>query len=189
MQKVFIANRGEICRRIAITLREMGIQTVTYSSNKPSHFLSDVIDEFIYVENLDSSTYLNIDEVVANAKKLNCDAIHPGYGFASEQADFAEKVIAAQLTWIGPKPEAIHAMADKATARAKAIEAGVDCSKGVELKSTDPQFAQSAAEKTGYPLLIKAAFGGGGRGMRRVENSQELLDNLEKASQEALEQF
>ncbi|MFK7874003.1 MAG: biotin carboxylase N-terminal domain-containing protein [Oligoflexales bacterium] len=189
MKRLFIANRGEICRRIAITAKTLGIETVTFSSPKPPRFLDEVIDKFVIKEDLSPAHYLDLDTLISDAKNHDCDAIHPGYGFASEQAEFVEKTQKAGLTWVGPNANAIRVMADKATARTKAIDAGVPCSVGVELKELDHNKITEAAEKIGFPMLIKAAFGGGGRGMRRVENTEQLHEQLPKAAREAKQSF
>jgi len=195
IKKMFIANRGEIARRIAAGAKSLGIKTVAISGRKNTlHFLAEWIDEFITVENESSAMYLNPDKMIALAADSGCDSIHPGFGFLSENAEFAQKVHDAGMTWIGPSPEVINSMANKAEARNVAMAAEVPCVPGLEGISLEKDQADMPkvldfAKNTGYPLLIKAAFGGGGKGMRIVESADQLSEAASRASSEALNSF
>lgn len=196
IKKIFIANRGEIARRIAETAKKLGIETVaiTEHNTKPA-FLWDVVTEFIHVDSETTSLYLNPTLMISYAKNSGCDAVHPGFGFLSENPEFASSVIKAGLTWIGPRPGAIDAMASKATARAQAMKAKVPCLPGINgldlatSESTASQELDEFARLHGYPLLMKASFGGGGKGMRIVEKREDLLPSAKRAADEALSSF
>ena len=194
--KVFIANRGEICRRIAETAKKLGIKTVAITDkNTPNLFLQSCVDEFIKVEEESSSLYLNSKKMLEFAKSFGCDAIHPGFGFLSENADFAKLCINNNIIWIGPPPEAIASLANKAKARAIAESAKIPCTPGLENflvpsdESGDFSVLENFAEKTGFPLLLKAAMGGGGKGMRLVRSMNELKPAAVRAASEGLSSF
>jgi acetyl/propionyl-CoA carboxylase alpha subunit len=196
IKKIFIANRGEIARRIATTAKKMGIETVAITDRQvPPAYLADVVTQFVHVKEETTQTYLNPALMVEYAKASGADAVHPGFGFLSENAGFAEVVGKAGLTWIGPRPGAIDAMASKATARGHAEKANVPCLPGLNgLDLTQGETAairqlESFAEKTGFPLLIKAAYGGGGKGMRVVNKQSELAENARRAAAEAVSSF
>lgn len=196
IKKIFIANRGEIARRIALTAKKLGIETVALTDHKvPPAYLADIVTQFIHIKEESTQVYLSPELMVEYAKASGADAVHPGFGFLSENAGFAETVIKAGLTWIGPRPGAIDAMASKATARQHAEKAKVPCLPG--LNGLDFSQGEAGAirqldefaQRTGFPLLIKAAFGGGGKGMRIVESKSELLENAKRAAAEAVSSF
>ncbi len=196
IKKIFIANRGEIARRIAESSKKLGIQTVAIlSSDTPPSYLFGLVSEFIHVPDESTKTYLDSHLIISLAKSCGCDAVHPGFGFLSENPDFASAVIKAGLTWIGPRPGAIDAMASKATAREHAQKAKVPCLpgiNGINLESGGSAAAQELerfATQHGFPVLMKAAFGGGGKGMRVVEKREDLITNAQRASAEAQSSF
>lgn len=196
IKKVFIANRGEICRRIAITAKKMGITTVALTDKKePPLFLKECVDEFIFVEEENPALYLNVERMIDYAKTYGCDAIHPGFGFLSENAEFAALCISNSINWIGPSPEAISALADKAKARHLAESAKIPCTPGLENflvpedESGDFSELEKFALKTGFPLLLKAAMGGGGKGMRLVREMADLKPSAIRAASEGLASF
>lgn len=196
IKRIFIANRGEIARRIAQTARKLGIETVALTDRPvPPAYLADIVTKFIHVKEETTQVYLNPDLMIEYAKVSGADSIHPGFGFLSENAGFAEAVIKAGLTWIGPRPGAIDAMASKATARTHAEKAKVPCLpglNGLDLSHGESKALQELdqfATKVGFPLLIKAAYGGGGKGMRVVNKREELADNARRAAGEAISSF
>lgn len=190
IQKLLIANRGEIAVRIARACREIGIRSVAvYSQADAGALHTRVADEALEIGPAEASqSYLNIERVLAAAKASGAQAVHPGYGFLAENADFAEAVQAAGLIWVGPPPAAMRAMGDKAGARARMIEAGVPVLPGYEGKD-DPASLRKAADKIGYPVLLKAAGGGGGMGQRVVNAADELSEAIESARRETLHTF
>ncbi|MTH80005.1 acetyl-CoA carboxylase biotin carboxylase subunit [Paracoccus aestuariivivens] len=180
-RKVLIANRGEIARRIQRSCRILGIGTVAVHSDADAT-LAHVTeaDEAVRLGPPPArESYLRTDLVLEAATTCGADAIHPGYGFLSENADFAEAVEAAGLVWIGPTPESIRAMGDKQSARDLARAAGVPVVPGSLRFTDDLTGLVSAAEEVGYPLLVKAAAGGGGIGMRRVDTADKLVQVAE----------
>ena len=188
IRKILVANRGEIARRIFRTCRRMGIATVAVHST-PDADLPHARegDEAVLLEGETSAeTYLNIDAILAAAKKTGADAIHPGYGFLSENPDFARAVIDAGLVWIGPPPAAIAAMGSKLEAKRIATEAGVPIIPSAEL---DGDAIEAAADRIGFPLMVKASAGGGGKGMRIVDSSKNLAEAIEGARREAEASF
>ncbi len=195
IQRIFVANRGEICRRIGLTASRLGISTVMISeSERLPEFLSAVIADFIHVKDLTARSYLDMDRMIGYAKELKADSVHPGYGFLSENADFARAVIRAGMNWIGPNPDAIDQMASKAKAREIATRASVPCLpalEGIDVQKEKnlEQKLRSFADQQGFPLLIKAAYGGGGKGMRMVHQESELLVAAERAASEAVNAF
>ena len=176
---LLVANRGEIARRVMRTAREMGIRSVAVyvEADAASPHVADADDAIL----LSSGSYLDAAAVIDAARLTGADAIHPGYGFLSENASFARDVIAAGIVWVGPPPGAITAMGDKLAAKRLAVEAGVPTLPSCE----DPV----DASKVGYPLLVKAAAGGGGKGMRIVERADDLIESVEAAQREALGGF
>ena len=181
IRSILVANRGEIARRVFRTARELGIATVAVHSDADARapFVREA-DRAVHLPgNAPADTYLRGDLVIAAAKSAGASAIHPGYGFLSENADFARDVEAAGLTWIGPKPETITAMGSKIEAK-KLMKAA-----GVPILEVDPD---NVAD-TDFPLLVKASAGGGGRGMRVVEQAADLQGELDKASAEAASAF
>jgi acetyl-CoA carboxylase biotin carboxylase subunit len=191
MKKVLIANRGEIARRVIRTLKKMGIQSVAIYSdadrNAP-HVLE--ADEAVYVGAAPSSeSYLRQDVILDHCKRLGVDGIHPGYGFLSENAVFARKVSEAGITFIGPSPEAMDLMGDKLTAKQAVKEYNVPLVPGIDRAVTDVADAKSVADQIGYPVLIKASAGGGGKGMRLVEDPNTFEEQMRMAQNEARSSF
>jgi acetyl-CoA carboxylase, biotin carboxylase subunit len=176
IRKVLVANRGEIAIRVCRTLREMKIGSVAVFSDADrdaAHAFA--ADEAYWIGPAAASrSYLDGARIIETARSAKADAIHPGYGFLAESADFAEQVQRAGLIWIGPTPEATRAMGDKVRARALAITAGVPVLPGTEGPVSDPAELRRAAESIGYPVVLKAAAGGGGKGMRRVNGPGEF---------------
>ena len=179
---VLIANRGEIASRIIRTCRRLGVRTVAVYSDADRtapHVLA--ADAAIRIGRAPAGeSYLNIAAIVGAAQTSGADALHPGYGFLSERADFAEAVVDAGLTWIGPPPAVIGALGDKVSARRLAIAAGVPVAEGIEEDDGDAALA-SAIGSIGLPVMIKAAAGGGGRGMRLIRSEADAPDGLEAA--------
>lgn len=190
MQRLYIANRGEIAVRIARTARELGIATVVGVSEADRDSLAaSSADEAVVIGPAPAGkSYLNTDAVLTAAREAGCDALHPGYGFLSENADFARAVAEAGLTWVGPSPEAIELMGDKARARAAAKSAGVPTLAGSD-GAVDPGEAAKIGAEVGFPLVVKAAAGGGGRGIRLVRSAEELAGAVQTASAEARAAF
>lgn len=190
-RKILIANRGEIALRIICACREMGIATVAvYSQPDQDSLHVKFADEAICIGPASSSeSYLNIPSVISAAEIANADAIHPGYGFLSESAYFAEVCQACGLTFIGPSPDVIRRMGDKAIARRAMKDAGVPIVPGTDKIKAPFSSAAAQAEKMGYPVIVKAAAGGGGKGMRIVCSEDELSGALEIAQNEALAAF
>ncbi len=189
-KKVLVANRGEIAIRILRACEERGLRTVAVYSEADRTALHVRYAEEAYCIGPPPSTesYLRIDRIIDVAKKAGADAIHPGYGFLAENADFAQACQDAGITFIGPSPEAIRAMGDKVRARQMMKEAGVPVIPGTDADVTDEE-AIAAADRIGYPVLIKAAAGGGGKGMRLVHSREELPRALAAARREALSAF
>ncbi|BBE71126.1 acetyl-CoA carboxylase biotin carboxylase subunit [Oharaeibacter diazotrophicus] len=189
--KLFVANRGEIAVRIIRAARELGIATVQAVSAADRDMLAArLADEVVEIGPAHArKSYLDMDAVLRGAIESGADAIHPGYGFLSENAAFAEKVEAAGLVFVGPKAETIRAMGDKATARAMASAAGVPCVPGSEGRVEGVAEAERVAKAIGYPVMIKASAGGGGRGIRVAESPSELEKLIPQASAEALAAF
>lgn len=184
IKKLLIANRGEIALRIIRTCREMGINTVAvYSTVDRTALHVQMADEAVCVGDPPSSrSYLNIPNIIAAATSRGADAIHPGYGFLAENDRFAEICNAHGLTFVGPSPESIREMGDKSTAKATMQRVGVPTIPGSEGLLQNPEEAAELAESMGYPVMIKATAGGGGRGMRFVRSSEEL-ESLYRAAQ------
>ena len=185
-QKILIANRGEIAVRVIRACREMGIASVAvYSEADADSIHARAADEAICCGPARATeSYLDVAKLVEIAKRSGADAVHPGYGFLSENAGFARAVAEAGLTFIGPTPEVIAAMGLKIAARERMVAAGVPVVPGGD-RIDDPAEAMKAASEIGYPVLVKASAGGGGRGMRRVDDAAELEAALERASSEA----
>ena len=191
MQKIVVANRGEIALRIMRTIRRMGIQSVAVFSdvdrNAP-HVL--FADEAVCIGPAPSiQSYLNGDKIIAVAKELGADGIHPGYGFLSENAEFARKVEEAGINFIGPSPEAMRIMGSKLAAKESVKKYNVPMVPGIDHAIEDITIAKAVADKIGYPILIKASAGGGGKGMRVVENENELEEQMQRAISEARSSF
>ncbi|HMC98226.1 MAG TPA: acetyl-CoA carboxylase biotin carboxylase subunit [Flavobacteriales bacterium] len=186
-KKILIANRGEIALRVIRTCREMGIKTVAvYSTADKESLHVRFADEAVCIGPPPSKdSYLNMVRIIAAAEITNADAIHPGYGFLSENAKFSKLCQQHNIKFIGALPEQIEAMGDKATAKSTMIAAGVPCVPGTEGLVTDLVVAKKEAKKIGYPVILKATAGGGGKGMRLVWKEEEFEEAFDKASQEA----
>ena len=189
-KKILIANRGEIAIRIMRACKELGIQTVAVYSDADKNALHvQYAEEAIHIGDASpKESYLNADVLIRAALDSNTDAIHPGYGFLSENASFAASVAAAQLTFIGPSADSIRAMGDKAESKIRMKQADVPTVPGFEGLESENDFMQ-AAKEIGYPVLVKAAAGGGGKGMRVVNTESELSEGIESARREALNAF
>lgn len=191
-KKVMAANRGEIAIRVFRACTELGIKTVAiYSEEDKISLHRYKADEAYQIGKGKGAidAYLSIDEIIDLARKKDVDAIHPGYGFLSENADFAEACARAGITFIGPTPEIQRRLGDKVSARSVAIEAGVPVVPGTEKPISTEEEALIFAKEAGYPIIIKAAAGGGGRGMRVARNQRELLEGLKSAASEAQAAF
>ncbi|HQZ42105.1 MAG TPA: biotin carboxylase N-terminal domain-containing protein, partial [Flavobacteriales bacterium] len=186
-KKILIANRGEIVLRVIRICREMGIKSVAvYSTADKESLHVRFADEAVCIGPPPSSeSYLRMSRIIAAAEITNADAIHPGYGFLSENAKFSKLCQQHGIKFIGALPEQIEAMGDKATAKATMIAAGVPVVPGTEGLVTDLTIAKKEAKKIGYPVMLKATAGGGGKGMRLVWKEEEFEEAMEKASQEA----
>ncbi|MDO4643193.1 MAG: acetyl-CoA carboxylase biotin carboxylase subunit [Cardiobacteriaceae bacterium] len=190
--KVLIANRGEIALRILRACREMGIETVAVHSKADADLKHVILaDESVCIGPAPSSeSYLNMPAIIAAAEVTNADAIHPGYGFLSENADFAERVEQSGFIFIGPRAETIRMMGDKVEAIKAMKAAGIPCVPGSDGPlSSDPNEIRTTAERIGYPIIIKAAGGGGGRGMRVVRSADEVIDAVRLTKTEARQAF
>ncbi|BCM87160.1 acetyl-CoA carboxylase biotin carboxylase subunit [Methylobacterium indicum] len=191
LRRIFVANRGEIALRIGRAARELGIETVQAVSAADREMLpARLADAVVEVGPAHAGkSYLNKEAMLRAAVESGCDAVHPGYGFLAENADFAAMVEAAGLTFIGPAPETIRQMGDKATARAVAAGAGVPTVPGSEGRVEGLDAARAAAEAIGFPVMIKAAAGGGGRGIRVAQGPDDLDVLIPQAAAEAKAAF
>lgn len=192
LKKVLIANRGEIALRILRACKELGIQTVAVHSTGDKDLKHvRLADESVCIgPPAPGLSYLNIPSIIAAAELTNADGIHPGYGFLAENADFAERVESSGFTFIGPTAETIRIMGDKVSAKKAMIEAGVPCVPGSgDALSDDKEENLRLAREVGYPIIVKASGGGGGRGMRVVESEKDLLRSIELTKSEALAAF
>ncbi len=191
MKKILVANRGEIALRVMRTARRMGIRTVAVYSEADR--LSPHVrfsDEAICIGPPPSSqSYLVAEKILDAARKTGADAIHPGYGFLSENATFARQVTEAGLIFIGPSPQSIEMMGSKLAAKEAAKRFNVPMVPGIEEAITDIETAKAIGQRVGYPILIKASAGGGGKGMRVVEREEDLQEQMERAVSEALSAF
>jgi acetyl-CoA carboxylase biotin carboxylase subunit len=190
-RKILIANRGEIALRVICACKELGIKTVAvYSEADRNSLHVRFADEAVCIGPPRSSdSYLNIPQVISAAEIANVDAIHPGYGFLSENANFAEVCEASHITFIGPPPEAIRMMGEKDRARREMAAGGVPILPGTDGPAADEAAAEQAGERIGYPLMVKAVAGGGGRGMRMVRSREELSGAFRAARSEAQQAF
>jgi len=188
---LLIANRGEIACRIIRTARAMGIRTIAVYSDADAKALHvRQADEAVHIGPSPArESYLVGDKIIAAAKETGAEAIHPGYGFLSENADFAQAVIDAGLVWVGPKPDSIRAMGLKDAAKALMQAAGVPVTPGYMGDNQDPAFLAEQAATIGYPVLIKAVAGGGGKGMRKVDAAADFPDALDSCKREAASSF
>ncbi|KXA31360.1 pyruvate carboxylase [Peptoniphilus harei] len=191
-KRILVANRGEIAIRIFRAAREMGIRSVAiYSEEDRLALFRTKADESYEIGKGKSplDAYLDIDEIISLAKKKGVDAIHPGYGFLSENPEFARKCREEGITFIGPSPEVMEKLGDKITSKIVAKEAGVATIPGIEKSIRNEEEALLFARSCGYPVMIKAAAGGGGRGMRIAQSQEELLDKFQSAKNEAKKAF
>ena len=188
---VLVANRGEIACRVFRTARRMGIRTIAVYSEADARALHvREADEAVLIGPAPArESYLDAAKVLAAARATGAEAIHPGYGFLSENADFAEAVMAAGLIWIGPPPAAIRAMGLKDAAKKLMIEAGVPVTPGYQGETQDAAYLAEQAAGIGYPVLIKAVAGGGGKGMRKVDRAEDFADALASAQREGQSSF
>ena len=191
MKKILVANRGEIAIRVMTTAKNMGIKTVAvYSAADRNALHVKFADQAVFIGEAPSSqSYLVVDKIIDAAKQTGADAIHPGYGFLSENANFAEAVTAAGITFIGPQPDAIRIMGSKLGAKDAVKAYGIPMVPGVDEAITDVAKAKAISAEIGFPILIKASAGGGGKGMRIVENEAEFESQMERAISEATSAF
>lgn len=191
IKKILVANRGEIALRIMKTARKMGVKTVAvYSEADRNAPHVTFADEAVCIGKPPSNeSYLKGDLIIDTAKRLNVDAIHPGYGFLSENASFAEKVEAHGLIFIGPRSHAIKIMGNKLAAKEAVKEYNIPMVPGIDEAITDVEKASKIASEIGYPILIKAAAGGGGKGMRVVEKQEDIKEQMKRAISEAENAF
>ena len=192
MRRILVANRGEIARRVFRTARAMGIQTVAVYSEPDADapFVREADLAIALRGSTSVETYLDVDQILEAVRRSGADAVHPGYGFLSENPAFAEAMTAAGVTWIGPTPDSIRAMALKVEAKRIAADAGVPLVPGTELpEGIDDVEAARLADAVGFPLMVKASAGGGGKGMRTVTSSAELPGALASARREAQASF
>ncbi|KTT68782.1 acetyl/propionyl/methylcrotonyl-CoA carboxylase subunit alpha [Sphingomonas sanguinis] len=191
MKSLLIANRGEIACRIIRTAREMGLRTIAVYSEADAQALHvRMADEAILIGPAPArESYLDASRILSAARDSGAEAIHPGYGFLSENAEFAESVIAAGLVWVGPNPDSIRAMGLKDAAKARMIAAGVPVTPGYLGEDQSPDRLAAEADAVGYPVLIKAVAGGGGKGMRRVDDPAAFAEALASCRREAAASF
>ncbi|MDF2467003.1 MAG: biotin/lipoyl-binding protein [Ramlibacter sp.] len=189
--RLLIANRGEIARRVIRTAQRMGIETVAVYSDADANaqHVREATTSFALGGNASADTYLRIDKIIAAAKATGADAVHPGYGFLSENANFAQAVIDAGLTWVGPPPQAIRTLGSKSSAKELALARGVPCLPGYQGEDQSDTRFEMEAQRIGFPLMVKAAAGGGGRGMRLVTQAPQLAPALQSARSEAESAF
>src|ERR671919_312397 len=190
-KKILIANRGEIACRVIRTARRLGIRTVAVYSDADAKALHvRMADEAVHIGRSPArESYLVGDKIIEAAKTTGAEAIHPGYGFLSENADFAQAVIDAGLVWVGPKPDSIRTMGLKDAAKKLMAEAGVPVTPGYLGVNQDPKHLKKEADAIGYPVLIKAVAGGGGKGMRRVDAAKDFSQALDSCKREAASSF
>ncbi|MEM8707755.1 MAG: biotin carboxylase N-terminal domain-containing protein, partial [Actinomycetota bacterium] len=188
--RILIANRGEIARRVIRTAKRLGHETVAVYADPDA--TAPFVDEADHAVNIGpaalAESYLSSEKLLAACADTRADAVHPGYGFLSENADFAQAVLDAGLIWIGPKPEAIATMGSKIEARRLAAEARVPIIPGYS-DSQDPADLEAAADRIGYPILVKAAAGGGGKGIRIVNDPAEFGAALAAGDLDAAKAF
>ena len=191
IQKLLVANRGEIALRIMRSAREMGIATVAvYSDADRRARHTRFADEAVHIgSSASSESYLSIDRIIDTCQRTGADAVHPGYGFLSENAAFAQRVRDSGIIFVGPPPEAIKTMGSKLAAKASVAKFDVPLVPGTDTPMKDLAEAKAAADRIGYPVLIKASAGGGGKGMRIVAAEKELPEQMERAVSEATAAF
>ena len=187
LQRILIANRGEIAVRIIHACHDTGRTAIAaYADPDADALFVHLADEAYALHGVDAkSTYLNIDAIIETAKKAHADAIHPGYGFLAENADFAEAVAAAGMAWIGPGADTIRMLGSKVEARRIAAEVGAPMAPGTTEPVRDPSEVVAFAERHGLPLAIKAVYGGGGRGLKVVHRLEDVREAFMSATHEA----
>ena len=187
IKKLLVANRGEIARRIFATCRRMGIATVAVYSDpdRREPFVAEADEGFALGGSTAAESYLRIDRLIEAASATGADAIHPGYGFLAENAEFARAVNEAGLTWVGPSPRAIETMGSKLASKELMGRTGVPTLAGQDLTGMSGAAAVRAAEEIGYPVLVKASAGGGGKGMQIVYDPDALSDAVNSAGRQA----
>ena len=191
IKKILVSNRGEIALRVVKSCIKMGIKTVgIFSEADKDSPLLDYVDEQILIGPAPSNkSYLNQDLIIKKSLEMKVDAIHPGYGFLSENALFAEKVIEAGIIFIGPSPKSIEIMGDKLSAKKTVSKFDIPLVPGLNEEIQDVDKAMIAAEKIGFPVLIKASAGGGGKGMRIVHEKKDFKQQMNRAVSEAKNSF
>lgn len=191
IRKILIANRGEIAMRVMQSCREMGVETVAVFSevDRTSQHVMYADEAYCIGESVAADSYLNIDKVIEVAKQSNADAVHPGYGFLSENPAFAERCEREGLIFIGPRAETIRTMGDKMMARRTMLEAGIPVVPGTEKNIASPEEAEELCNEIGYPVILKSAMGGGGKGMRIVRSSSEVKEAFIVSRNEAVASF
>ena len=191
IQKILVANRGEIARRIIRTCRKMGIASVAVYSDADAAmpFVAEADEAVLLGPAPSSESYLRIDKILEAAALTNADAVHPGYGFLAENAAFAEACREADVIFIGPTPDAIRSMGSKREAKALVGKAGVPVIPGYDGSSQDPTVLAKEALEIGFPVLLKASAGGGGKGMKLVREEAELPDAIASAAREGQSSF
>lgn len=185
---VLIANRGEIALRVGRTAAALGVRCTTIYTDPDAHSQHALSSPFA-VNLGDPSAYLDGERIISIAKEQGCEALHPGYGFLSENSGFAKRCIEEGLLFIGPPWKAIEAMGNKSRSKEIMIQAGVPCIPGYHGGNQDPAYLLQEARKIGFPVMVKAIKGGGGKGMRIAYNEQEFLDKLESAKSEGRNSF
>ncbi|MCX7736173.1 MAG: acetyl-CoA carboxylase biotin carboxylase subunit [Candidatus Kapabacteria bacterium] len=190
-KRILIANRGEIAIRVMRAAKELGIETVAvyHSVDKEAPFVHFADFAYEVYSDTPKSAYLDIQQIIDVARRSNSEAIHPGYGFLSEREAFSQACLDANIKFIGPYPKSIEMMGSKTKAREIMFEAGVPIVPGTKEKINDYDQLHKTASEIGYPILLKAAAGGGGKGMRKVYSSEDLIENFESAKREALKSF
>ena len=191
IKKILIANRGEIAVRIARTCKKFKIKTVgIYSQQDEASYHLTLMDEKVFLSNDPlNESYLNIKKIVNICKKLKVDAVHPGYGFLSENYQFSKLLSKNNIVFIGPPPEAVRAMGDKISSKKIALKANVNCIPGINKEVKSLEQASKILEDIGLPVMIKASAGGGGKGMRIVYKKGDLKELLRSAKSEAKNAF
>lgn len=191
IKRILVANRGEIAVRIIRACRELGIEPIAVHSEADAGALHVAMADRSYCIGpaRSSDSYLNVDALISVAARTGCDAIHPGVGFLSENASFARETEREGILFIGPRPETIELLGDKLRAKAAARERGLPATPGSSGPASDPDQALAVAEEVGYPVIVKAASGGGGKGMRIVRSSEGLAEAIALASREAAAAF
>ncbi len=191
IEKILIANRSEIAVRVINACQSLGIKSVAVYSDADKNAKHKMLaDEAIYIgEATPQKSYLDIEKIINAAKETNADAIHPGYGFLAENPQFAIRCSEENIIFIGPSPEAINLLGNKVESRIKMEDAGIPLIPGMKKSETDITIYKKAADECGYPVMVKAAAGGGGKGMRVVHKAEDLKDAVESAKREAKNAF